>query len=89
MARLWLPKPEGERYFIMKRLKELNVYVAGAEHLELAHLRDILQAQEEGGRLPIPKYEPDTSVPKEVIAQELKAVKRHIEERRAGRKKFY
>jgi len=89
MARLWLPREEGERYFIMKRLKELNVYLAGAEQLELAYLRDILQAQEEGGRVPIPKFTPQQTVPKEVIAQELKNIKRHIEERREGRRKFY
>jgi hypothetical protein len=89
MGQLWLPKEQGERYLIIKRLKEINVFVAGHQYLETAHLRDILQAQEEGGRVPIKPFVPQQTIPKEAIVQELKAVKRHIEERQAGRRKFY
>lgn len=88
MARLWLPKPVGERYQMIKRLRELGVYVAGAETLDLSHLRDILAKYEEQEAKPKPPRE-FSMMPREQVAAALKDWRDFVKARREGRRRVY
>ena len=66
MTRIYLPRYEITRRQILKRLRELNVYVPGAEQLDVSHLRDILQKEEELAQRPkAPR--PERKLPKSEI----------------------
>jgi hypothetical protein len=88
MPKLWLPQHVGERYEITKRLRELNVFVAGAEQLDVSHLRDILQKEEHKAGQVKPKEEVPR-LPKEQVQMGLRDYIGFLKARREGRRRVY
>ena len=87
MTRIYLPRHQIERLEIMRRLRELNVFIPGWEQLDTRHLRDILQKEEElAGRPKPPK--PERKMPKDQIVLGLKEFLAFQRSREAGRRLF-
>ena len=88
MARLWLPKEEGERYAIIKRLRQLGVFVPGWQQLETSYLQAILEAQEEKATKPKPP-KPVSTMPRERVVAGLRDYLDFLKAKRESRKRFY
>lgn len=88
MPQVWLPQQEGERYEIVKRLRQLGVFVPGWQQLDVSHLRDILQAQEEKAQKPTaPK--PVRTVPREQVIEGLRDYLGFLQAQKEGRRRVY
>jgi len=88
MTRMWLPSHVGERYETIRRLKELGTYVAGAEQLDVSHLRDILQAEEEKAQVKKPPR-PAPRFSREQVAEALKDYRDWQNAQKQGRRRLY
>jgi len=88
MGQLWLPRQEGERWAMVKRLRELGVLVPGWQQLDTSHLRDILQAQEEKAKVPkAPK--PVSTMPREQVVAGLRDYLAFLKAKGENRRRFY
>lgn len=88
MGKLWLPQRVGERWQIVRRLRQLGVLVPGWEQLEVSYLRDLLQKEEHLARQPKPEKQFSTK-PKEEVAAALRDVRDFKAARREGRRRIY
>jgi hypothetical protein len=83
-----MPRHVGARYEIVKRLRQLGVFVPGWQQLEVSHLRDILAKYEEQAANPKPARQ-FSVMPKEQIAGALKDFRDFTQARREGRRRIY
>lgn len=88
MPRLWLPQYVGKRYEILKRLRALGVFVPGWQEMDVSHLQEILQWQEEKATKPKPP-KPTPTLPREEIIAGLRDYRDHLRARREGRRRIY
>lgn len=88
MARVWLPRPVGQRYQMILRLRELGVFVAGAEAMDLSELHEILLWQEERAKQPKPP-KPVSKLTRAEVIQGLKEFREFRQARREGRRRLY
>ena len=88
MPEVWLPQREGERYAIVKRLRQLNIFVPGWQQLDVSHLRDILQAQEEKAGKPTPS-KPVRTMPREQVIEGLRDYLTFLRAKKENRKRTY
>lgn len=88
MARIWLPQHEGKRYEIVKRLRALGVFVPGWQEMDVSHLEEILQWQEEkAGNKKAP--EPVRKLPREQVIAGLKDYLGFLRAKRENRRRLY
>src|SRR3990172_1539125 len=101
MAKLWLPLSAAPRHAVrdhreelMQRLRDINVSVPGAEALDLSHLRDLVEWQEEQAgvdarkALERPAHQPK-GLPREQVIEGLREYFAYLRPRREGRKRLY
>jgi len=88
MARIWLPQHVGKRYEIVKRLRALGVFVPGWQEMDVSHLEEILQWQEEKAAKPRPPR-PAPRLPREQIIAGLRDYRDFLKARREGRRRLY
>ena len=72
MGVIYLPPRVGERYEIIKRLRQLNVLVAGWGEVPIEQLRDILEAEEEKARKKKVEDRPKRTYPVKEVGQILR-----------------
>ena len=88
MGQLWLPQQEGERWAIVKRLRELGVLVPGWQQLEVSYLQAILDVQLEKAKAPKPP-KPVRTVPREQVVAGLRDYLGFLKAKRENRRRFY
>jgi len=88
MPDFWLPQQEGERWAIVKRLRQLNVFVPGWQQLEVSYLQAILDVQEEKAAKPKPP-KPVSTMPREQVVAGLRDYLGFLKAKRENRKRFY
>jgi hypothetical protein len=100
-TQIWLPvgrpprtDPHNERDVLMRRLWEINVYVADVEEADIVELRDIVQWQEERHAQDVAKARlrparQTSTMTMEQTVEYLHELIKFRNERRAGRKAHY
>ena len=86
--KLFLPTPVGERYEIIKKLRKLNVFVAGWEITDIVQLRDMLQEEEELARKKRIAKTPLSVAKRKEVGKALKEYREYLEVRKSAQHKF-